>query len=72
LPAQSHQCYFAGIVYVAESSGKPRAADDAANVQIFSMDAFPEELAFDHGLILADYLNYRQTGKLTPLRHSGE
>lgn len=71
-PARDPRGDTVGIVYVAESSGQPRAADDAANVQIFSMDAFPKELAFDHSLILTDYLNYRQAGKLTPLRHCSE
>jgi len=71
-PARDPRGDTIGIVYIAESSGTPRAADDAANVQVFPIDAFPPELAFDHGLILADYLNYRQSGERTPLRHSGK
>ncbi len=55
-------------VYTAEACGEPRAADDAANVQIFSPEALPSPLAFDHALILADYLHYRQSGERTPLR----
>ncbi len=55
-------------VYVAEASGEPRAADDAANVQCFLPDQLPDALAFDHALILADYRRYRETGQLAPLR----
>ncbi len=54
--------------YVAEAKGNPKAADDAKNCQIFSLDALPELLAFDHAQVLADYKAFRETGGLTPLR----
>jgi 8-oxo-dGTP diphosphatase len=50
-------------VYVAEARGEPRAADDAANVQLFTPDNLPDILAFDHAQILQDYLRYRQDGQ---------
>ncbi|NOT10909.1 MAG: NUDIX hydrolase [Methylococcaceae bacterium] len=53
--------------YVAEARGKPAASDDAKNCQIFSLDALPELLAFDHAQVLADYKVYRETGQVTPL-----
>jgi 8-oxo-dGTP diphosphatase len=46
-------------VFVASASGAPRAADDARSLRIFRPEALPEELAFDHGRILADYLQVR-------------
>jgi 8-oxo-dGTP diphosphatase len=58
----------ASAVYVAEASGTPKAADDAANVRSFSIEQLPSPLAFDHAQILADYLAYRQSGLLAPLR----
>jgi len=67
-PGRDPRGYTVSAVYIAEASGEPRAADDAANVQVFLPGALPEVLAFDHALILADYLNYRQSGELTPLR----
>lgn len=67
-PSRDPRMHTTSAVYIAEASGTPRAADDAANVQIFPVDALPDALAFDHGVILADYLNYRQTGQRTPLR----
>jgi 8-oxo-dGTP diphosphatase len=67
-PDRDPRFHTASAVYIAEASGTPRAADDAANVQAFTTDALPSVLAFDHGLILADYLKYRQSGERTPLR----
>jgi 8-oxo-dGTP diphosphatase len=55
-------------VYVARASGEPKAADDAKNLAPFSAGQFPEQLAFDHDLVLSDYLNWRNTGKVAPLR----
>ncbi len=55
-------------VYVAEAHGAPKAADDAKNHGLFTLDQPPVSLAFDHDLVLADYRHYRSTGKVTPLR----
>jgi 8-oxo-dGTP diphosphatase len=55
-------------VYIAETTGTPEAADDAANVQAFTLNELPTSLAFDHHLILADYRNYIKEGKTAPLR----
>ena len=67
-PTRDPRNHTVSAVYIAEAHGKPCAADDAAAVQSFSPDALPTSLAFDHGLILADYLNYRQRGELAPIR----
>jgi 8-oxo-dGTP diphosphatase len=55
-------------VYVAEAGGKPVAADDAKNVGIFTLDRLPSPLAFDHAMVLEDYLRYRESGEVAPLR----
>jgi 8-oxo-dGTP diphosphatase len=47
-------------VFVARTDGIPRAADDARRLAIFRPEDLPEELAFDHGQILADYLKSRE------------
>ena len=46
-------------VYIAKASGAPRAADDAKEVGIFTKDALPEPIAFDHREILEDYFSFR-------------
>ena len=63
-PARDSRNHTASIVYVAEATGAPRAQDDAAGVGVFTLDAWPSPLAFDHARILRDYLIYRREGKL--------
>jgi 8-oxo-dGTP diphosphatase len=46
-------------VYVSQGLGKPQAADDARRLAIFAPDQLPPVLAFDHRLILLDYLQVR-------------
>ena len=52
------------IVYVAQATGEPRAADDAKTVALFDPRKPPSPLAFDHAEILADYLRFLETGEL--------
>ena len=46
-------------VYVAQGFGPPRAVDDARSLAIFAQEQLPPVLAFDHRLILAEYLKVR-------------
>jgi len=46
-------------VYVAQGAGRPRSATDARSLAIFAPEKLPPVLAFDHALILADYLKVR-------------
>ena len=46
-------------VFVASASGSPVAADDARNAGVFTEDALPAPLAFDHARILGDYFRWR-------------
>lgn len=63
-PSRDKRVYTASAVYIGESTGEPRAADDAKNLAVFTFDQLPEKLAFDHDLILSDYRHYCETGKL--------
>ena len=67
-PSRDPRGHSVTAVYVAEARGEPRAADDALNLTVFPIDALPGELAFDHDMVLADYLRYRSSGELAPLR----
>ena len=49
-------------VYIAKASGTPHAADDAKEVGIFTRDALPAPIAFDHMEILDDYFSTRDDG----------
>jgi ADP-ribose pyrophosphatase YjhB (NUDIX family) len=46
-------------VFVATASGAPVGADDAQSADLFSADALPKPLVFDHADILADYFAWR-------------
>ncbi|MDH3407293.1 MAG: NUDIX hydrolase [Gammaproteobacteria bacterium] len=61
-PTRDPRHHTASVVYVAEAEGEPRAQDDAAGVAIFSPEALPSPLVFDHARILSDYLVWRQQG----------
>ncbi len=65
-PARDPRGHTASVVYVAEAEGDPRAQDDAAGVAIFSPEALPSPLVFDHARILSDYLAWRRQGRLPP------
>ncbi len=67
-PARDPRGHTVTAVYVAQSNGTPRAADDARHLDIFSLDSLPPVLAFDHALVLEDYRRYRETAQLAPLR----
>ncbi|MAT64895.1 MAG: NUDIX hydrolase [Gammaproteobacteria bacterium] len=66
-PARDPRGHTVSAVYVGEAEGEPRAADDASHLEVFDPRERPA-LAFDHELILRDYLRYRETGEPAPLR----
>jgi 8-oxo-dGTP diphosphatase len=51
------------VVFTAESQGKPRASDDAAEARFFAWENLPERIAFDHRQILEDYKANRWTSR---------
>ena len=61
-PARDPRQHTISVVFIARGVGMPQAADDAAEVKVFSRSSLPRDLAFDHGKILQDYL-----AKKTPL-----
>lgn len=44
-------------------SGTPKADDDAKSLGLFTSDALPAQIAFDHREILMDYFRYKKTGQ---------
>ena len=67
-PARDPRGHTVTAVYVGEARGTPQALDDARALAIFSPDKLPNPLAFDHALVLEDYLRFRQSGQVAPLR----
>jgi 8-oxo-dGTP diphosphatase len=67
-PDRDERGHTASLVYIANASGEPVAADDAASVKLLDPASNLVELAFDHRLILDDYLHWLESGKAAPLR----
>lgn len=51
------------LVYVGTALGTPKGGDDAAKAAVFTEQTLPENLAFDHASVLADYFRFRRTGE---------
>jgi 8-oxo-dGTP diphosphatase len=62
-PRRDARQHTASTVYIATAQGRPVAADDAAQAEIFYRDTLPP-LVFDHGQILRDYFEFKDTGRL--------
>lgn len=62
-PRRDARGHTVSAVYVATADGIPQALDDARNIALFAPGEFPEVLAFDHRLILEDYLRFRAGGE---------
>lgn len=62
-PARDARLHTISVVFIAEASGTPKAADDAKAVGLFDLSALPTPLCFDHQQILEDYHHYRLTGQ---------
>jgi 8-oxo-dGTP diphosphatase len=54
-PSRDARMHTISTVFMAKGSGIPRAADDAANLALFTLEELPATLCFDHARILADY-----------------
>ena len=61
-PQRDKRKHTISIVYIATAKGEPKAADDAKNVGIFHLWEIPDNLCFDHNIILRDYFRYRHYG----------
>jgi ADP-ribose pyrophosphatase YjhB (NUDIX family) len=62
-PSRDPRHHTISVVFVARADGVPKAADDAAKLGIFSSDALPPQLAFDHARILQDYFAGLSAGR---------
>lgn len=63
-PARDNRQHNISIVFVASSHGIPVAGDDAKGVAVFSIDALPKKLCFDHDKIINDYLQRKKDGSI--------
>ncbi len=61
-PTRDPRFHTVSIVFVAKATGEPVGADDAARAEVFSEDALPEVIAFDHARIIEDYFRWKEEG----------
>lgn len=66
-PSRDVRGHTISAVYIAHASGQPVAADDATEVMLVNRNTLPDEMAFDHGIILEDYLRFCDSGEIAPL-----
>lgn len=66
-PQRDSRGHTVSAVYVAIASGEAKARDDARDLAFFDPGRCPA-LAFDHALVIADFLRWRATGEAAPLR----
>ena len=58
-PSRDPRGHTITMVFVGEAPGEPVGGDDATEARFFSIDALPENLAFDHAAILQDFIAQR-------------
>ena len=58
-PSRDDRGHTVSVVFIGRAHGTPKAASDAAEAGTFSADCLPEQIAFDHAEILADYFSGR-------------
>ncbi len=58
-PERDPRQHTIAIVFIANATGEPSAADDAKNLGIFNQWEMPKNLCFDHNQIMKDYWLYR-------------
>ncbi|MBI5167834.1 MAG: NUDIX hydrolase [candidate division NC10 bacterium] len=58
-PGRDPRMHTVSTVFIARAQGMPRAANDATEIEVFTRETLPVNLAFDHGRILEDYFEGR-------------
>ena len=60
-PARDPRHHTITTVFIARAAGTPAAADDAAEIGVFTKETLPQPLMFDHEKILADYFRTKSS-----------
>lgn len=67
-PTRDPRNHTVTAVYIGQAHGMPSAADDAKNCGLFTFANLPDQLAFDHDMVLADFKRFVESGQVAPLR----
>ena len=61
-PKRDPRFHTASVVYVARAQGQPKGGDDAKEAKLYTLKEIPlDQLVFDHGKIVKDYLLSRES-----------
>lgn len=60
-PSRDPRQHTISTVFIAGAQGKPKAADDAREIGIFTREEIDFPLTFDHSLIINDYFERKKT-----------
>lgn len=58
-PGRDERFHTITTVYIADAEGRLQAGDDASEIELFTHDTLPDDMAFDHRSILEDYFSER-------------
>ncbi|MBN2121051.1 MAG: NUDIX hydrolase [Candidatus Omnitrophica bacterium] len=59
-PSRDARFHTVSVVFAGKAKGSLKAASDAKNAKVFSLDSLPNEIAFDHRKIIEDYIDSRR------------
>ena len=62
-PSRDPRHHTISTVFIARANGTPKGADDAKRAELFTENALPAPIVFDHAQILRDYFRYKRTGE---------
>ncbi len=62
-PGRDPRFHTVTMVFIADGKGTLKGRDDARKAEILTEENLPDQIAFDHGQIIADYFEYLKTGK---------
>lgn len=62
-PTRDPRQHTVTAVFIGSAEGIPVADDDAKDARIVTEHSLPDNLAFDHPEVLADYFEFRRSGK---------
>ena len=63
-PGRDPRFHTASVVFIGKGKGNLDASSDAKEAYVFSLDALPERIAFDHRQIIEDYIKSMRLGIL--------
>ena len=67
-PSRDRRLHTVSTVFIGRAAGTPVGGDDAAACIVCAPDQLPGPLVFDHAVIVADYVAYKQRGIRPPPR----